>query len=403
MTVSLHARLAPSSADRWVNCSASPAMEAQHPEDEESEASREGTAAHWALEQLLAGVAPDKLLGLAAPNAVPVRKDMIDGAQLLVDDIHATLRPVGAALRVEERVDAQSLVHPDNWGTPDAYLLDRARRILHVWDFKFGHRYVDAWRNWQLIDYAACIMESEGLPGELADWSYTFTIAQPRNYAPEGPIRYWECPGAELAALVAQLRAAAWAASEPTASCHTGEHCRDCRAQWDCVANQRVGGATIDMAYAAQSTGMDVASLGLEGRQLRQAMQRLKARSEAVDARILGLIRSGQTVPHHALGWTKPRTIWREGVAWAVAAIGDMFGVNLRKGNFPTFPAEMVEAAQRAGVDLSVIDVPLVTPKQAVDMGIDAAVISDYAQTPPSSPKLVEQDDGMASRVFGNR
>lgn len=376
-----HARLAPSSADRWVGCPASPAMESQHPEDEESEASRDGTAAHWALEQLLAGVPPRGLLATAAPNGVPIRQDMIDGAMLLVDDIRPTqAAAAGIAIRIEERVDAASLIHPDNWGTPDVYMVDRARRVLHVWDFKFGHRYVDAYQNWQLVDYAACIMESEGLAHELGDWSYTFTICQPRNYSPEGPLRLWDAPGREVAHLVERLRIAAAAASAPAAQCRTGDHCRDCRAQWDCLANQRAGGASVDLAYRAQSTGMNAAELGLEGRVLRQALARLKARVDALDERILGLIRNGQTVPHHKLDWTKPREVWREGEAATVASIGDMLGVDLRKG-----------------------DVPLVTPKQAIAAGIDETVIRAYSTTPAASPKLVQSDESDAARIFGNR
>ena len=50
-----HAILAPSSAARWMQCGRSPSMEAAFPEEEESEAAREGTAAHWWWSEAMAG------------------------------------------------------------------------------------------------------------------------------------------------------------------------------------------------------------------------------------------------------------------------------------------------------------------------------------------------------------
>src|SRR5690606_21625670 len=50
-----HAILQPSSAARWVACTGSVKLEALYPEDTESEKAREGTAAHWALAEVLNG------------------------------------------------------------------------------------------------------------------------------------------------------------------------------------------------------------------------------------------------------------------------------------------------------------------------------------------------------------
>ena len=82
-----HAFLAPSSAGIWGpgGCPASPTVEAQYPEQEDSEKAREGTAAHWVASERLGG--RSVAVGELAPNGVVVDQDMIDGTDAYVADI----------------------------------------------------------------------------------------------------------------------------------------------------------------------------------------------------------------------------------------------------------------------------------------------------------------------------
>ncbi len=114
-------------------------------------------------------------------------------------------------------------------------------------------------------------------------------------------------------------------------------------------------------------------------------MWRLKARKDALDARILGLIRDGQTVPHWDKGWTKPLRRWKDGMRAAAASIGDMFGVEFRKP------------------DLGGIVTPREAGKILSGAGIDETVIAPYAEDPPGSMKLVAREDRDAARVYGIR
>src|SRR5690606_31107399 len=112
----------------------------------------------------------------------------------------SVLRHDTARAHVEERLAATSFL-PENWGTPDVWHFtpDRSGGLLLIWDFKYGHRFVDAFENFQLIDYVKLILERP----EFADMArrsinVVMTVVQPRNYHPLGPMRRWEETAAGL-------------------------------------------------------------------------------------------------------------------------------------------------------------------------------------------------------------
>lgn len=350
-------------------------MEALYPEDTESEESREGTAAHWYLTETAAGRDP----GPVAPNGYPINDEMRQAARGCLHrlaEIRAEATP-GLALRIEERVSAVATVHPDNWGTPDFYLIDFPRQYLYVIDYKYGHRYVDHRNNWQCIDYEACILESEGVPqGEWKNWTFVTTIAQPRNFSHKGTIRTSVMRGEVFCARVAELRAAAHEASDPQAPCRTGDHCRDCRAMTPCPANQQAGFNSIDVSRRSMPLDMSAVTVGIELRMIAQAIERLKARQTGLEATAEGMLRTGTRVPWWKLGNVQSRKKWKL-PADTVITMGRMMGVELAK------PLEAI------------------TPNQAEDAGIDPTIIEQLAERPSGAVRLEPADEDDADRVFG--
>lgn len=372
-----HARLAPSRASRWGPgaCPGSPAMEERYPEDEDSEEARQGTAAHWHVTETLSDREP--AMGTLAPNGYPIDAEMIECAESLLRDVRDTVAAAGPEhiLKIESRVSMALSVHPDNWGTPDIYLIDYTQKTLHIWDYKYGHRYVNAYRNWQMIDYSCGVFETHGI-SDWGPWRITITIGQPRNYAPEGPMREWALSGAELLRYAAQLATAAAKASQPDASLETGEHCRDCLAAHACPALQRAAMSAVDLSFGQSAIDMPAAAVGLELKILTAAGARIKARLDALQEHAIGLVKKGEVVPHWTMGRTQPRSKWKVPVA-DVTAMGNLFGVDLTK------PPEAI------------------TPPQAIKAGIDPAVITQYAETPLGSLKLEPLDDSAAAKAFG--
>lgn len=376
-----HARLAPSSAHIWVNCPGSVAMQAAQPPEEETDESREGTAAHWLLCRTLRKLVTED--GAVADNGVPINEEMREAIQEIVIDVNDTLKNCasGDYFQNEARVFAHAMIHPDNDGTPDVYFVQWSKKTLHIWDFKYGHRFVDVYRCWQLVDYAAACIETAGIK-DWQDWTFTFTIAQPRCYVRDelgGPLREWFTTGAELAPLFDQLRTAAAEAMQPGAPCKTGTHCLDCKAAWDCEANQRMGGACVDLIHAQQPLGMDNMAIGLEAKVLAEAMARVKARLEILEVKALAAIDRGESVPWHKLDWTQPRLGWIKEKQAEAAQLVAMFGVDVQPG------------------------VALPTPGQCIKQGVDETVIKPYTIKPHGSKKLARINDSSAAKVFGRR
>ena len=385
MAVNDHSPLAPSSAHIWApenGCRGSVALQQAYPQSEDSPEAREGTAAHWYVAELLNG--RDVPVGAIAPNGHPVTAEMVDCAFAILVDIRDTLKAAQSHdLRVEQKVFAES-VHEYSFGTPDAYLLDRPARTLHVWDYKYGHRFVDPAGNWQLLNYAIGIFDSEGLspirPGdwskpEWSGWRITLTIAQPRNFDPSGPLREWYTTGEALRdKYLPRLLQSAHEAMQPGAPYTTGEHCRDCSGRHVCPALQRAGALAMDVSLTAQPVELPPHAVGLELRQIHDAIKRLEARKTGLEEQALATIRGGTGVPFFTAEHASGREDWQVG-ADQVIALGDMLGVDVRKQ-------------------------AVLTPGQARKAGIPAEAIEGWTARPSGALRLKRVDDNAAKLAF---
>lgn len=358
-----HAFLAPSSAGIWGpdGCPASPTVEASYPEQEDSEKAREGTAAHEVAATRLIGEIVE--VGQITINGVPVDQDMIDGSEEYVADIlraKANASPA-SILHIERRVVIPS-ISPKNAGTPDAYLVDPQRRTVHLWDFKYGHRYVDVFENWQLLDYLCGIVDDLGLDNStLHRWQFSLSLYQPRNYHSSGQCRYWEIDGEQLIEFRERLREAAEEATAPDAPMRTGGPCRDCRGRAACTALHRAGGIAIDVANAPQLHVLPPAQLGQQLALVDDAIKRLGALKTGLEEQALSLIPQGKDVPGWKAEHARGRTRWTVPVT-EVMALGDIYGHNLLKPPEPITPAQ----ARKLGVDGAVIDAMSITPSGAL-------------------------------------
>lgn len=357
--MSAHARLPPSSAHQWLNCAGSLQLQEQYPQDGETEAAREGTAAHEVANALASG----QPVPAVASNGVPVTQEMIDCGQMFADEV------AGSGL-YEQRVH-MPMVHPtDCWGTFDAAKVDRDARRARVIDYKFGHGYVEAYRNPQLILYAMGLLHSIGLaPEEWHGWEIDLVVVQPRYYGSQGPVRRDWIDGTCLSQLAGIYAHSAAIALSPDAPTQTGPWCRNCSALTYCDSARKLSGTALEWSGARTSAAPTPDSVGAELAYIARAMRVLQDRQTvlhevgAAMPRVTGWTRAPK---YGRLGWTAPDA--------DVLALGDALGADLR-------------APVRA-----------ITPTQAKKL-IDAAVISEYAERPFTGLEFVPEP--RAEKILG--
>lgn len=369
--MSAHAVLAPSSAAIRVECSGSRALEAQFPEAEDSQESRDGTAAHWGAKELLHGRMIDT--GQIAENGVMLTDEMVDAAEMYAEHVASILPEFAGYPQYIEQPVSIATIHPECWGTPDHWVYKPGKLVVH--DFKFGHRYVEVFENWQLLEYVAGILDLVGVNGVTDEHTeVVMYIVQPRCYVGGSPIREWRTKAVHLRSAFNHLRNREEAAMRPDALCTPNPHCRDCRGRHACRALQAAGYEGMQYAESSIPFSLDPAALGVELRYLDRALKALEARRTGLAEQALSLIRSGKSVPWYNVAATQGRTRWIRPNA-EVLVIGDAMGINLRK------------------------DV-LLTPNQALDKGLDPKLVAGFSETPNGELKLIPDDGTKARKVF---
>ena len=369
-----HAKLAPSSASRRKACAGSRYMESLYPETEESQASADGTAAHWAASELLSGRTID--VGLIAENGVMLTDEMVEASQMYADTVFSVtgynpaLKPI-----IEERVGIET-VHPECWGTPDAWLFDKRLGVLYLWDFKFGHRFVDVFENWQLIEYAAGILESIGING-IADHHVTvhMTIVQPRCYVGGSPVRTWSVKAVDLRGYFNAARMFEERAIVDNATTTVSPECRDCSARHACPAAQRAAYDAMSVASTSVPFDLPPNALGAELRYIENAVEMLEARKSGLEQQALALAKRGVGIPFYTAEQGYGRERWNKPDE-EVIAMGNVMGVPL--------------------------SVPkLVTPKQAIKAGMNEEIVKMYTVTPRGEVTLKRDEGDKARKIFG--
>lgn len=370
-----HSFLPPSGAKAWSVCPMWATMNATFPQDDTPE-TLEGEAAHWVLsEALLTG----KLMseGEITPNGTPVTLEMIEGAELAAGFISPLMLEC-PTWKIEQSFLIPR-IHKDCFGTPDFWSYREG--VLNVVDYKFGHRFVDAFECLQLIAYAAGSIW--GLADQLATGVGTldqhlrvrFTIIQPRCYRQQSPIRTWEVHASDLRPYFNKLQYAAELATSQNPKAVTNPECRDCPGRHACQTLQEA--AYSDSEYSSQSTPLELppAAASLELRMMERALERLQSRVDGLRGQLVLQAKSGASLPHHALQQGYGRTTWTVSDA-EVLSLGALYNVDLSKPG-------------------------LKTPQQAKKLGIDDAVITAYSKTPMGEIKLIPHNSADARRVFG--
>ena len=348
-------RIRPSSAARIMQCPGSLQLSEKYPELEESPEAAEGTQAHDVCVQTLKGT-PVVMLKDAT-------EEMIEGAQMYCGDIWTTQAGVpGSNLHIESFIPCGN-VHPDNGGTPDAWMFDGANDIVYLWDYKFGHGFVDARDNWQLLDYAAGISK-QLQPSKTGNRKYVLTVVQPRNYHKLGPIRRWTIDEPTLRIYIDRMRERFAEAVGPEPECITGPECDYCPARHVCSTLQygvyKAGVIAGDSIPVEMSPG----AMATELQMIDRFADLLKSRASGLSQQIESMIKAGERVPGYQLERSTGRERWIDGAAGTLA----MLEIDIRKTD------------------------AYVTPNRAIKAGAPAELVKQFTERPLGELKLAKSE-----------
>lgn len=382
MLENAHSILPPSSAHIWGapnGCTGWVKMMESVPEQESTEAALDGEASHEIGEQIIkretgSGNWPVLKEGETASNGVVVTDEMIEGAELYAGNFlgvfweHADILDIKAG--TETRVEINR-VHQKCFGTVDAWLYDPAMNILYIWDYKFGHLFVEVFENLQAICYAGGLAREHSIP---EDCKVVFRIVQPRTFTSEGPVREWKTTMAGLLPYFTTLSTQAAKALSDRAELNTGPHCRYCDARFNCQPATQAGVGLFELA--AKPLPMDASPelIGLQLSIVQRAAEQLKALGTGYEEQLKSLIKSGKAVP----GWGVQPAEGREG--WTcpveqVISLGELLGLNLGKPG-------------------------VVTPNQARKLGMDEATIGALSARKQNGLKLIKETGVKLKKLF---
>jgi hypothetical protein len=376
----VHAVIAPSSLARIVQCPGSLVLCKPY-EDAVTPQSREGTVAHevamfYAVASGRDGIAPDSNCGILPKvgdeiEGVRVDQEMIEGAKMYAEALE------GFAGNPEQTINIPR-IHPTLcFGTPDFWQYSKNTRTLRITDYKYGHAYVEVFENYQLIAYAAGILDKLAAEGVLLEFEtiVEFMIVQPRCYSADSPVRTWTTSPTNLRSLINLAATAAELALSDDPPTQTGPECLHCDARANCDTASRAGSALVQFTGRAEALAQTGADMGVRLNLINAAILMLKAVGSGLEEQIIATLRAGKSVPFFKVDYSKPRETWAKSVA-EVKLLGQLSGVVLVKDDY----------------DL--------TPKQAVKAGIDRAVIDKYSFTPNGAAKLVPDKLSTAQRIF---
>lgn len=365
-----HARLMPSAAAQTLQCHASVQLQEQYGLPEDQTSAEEGVAAHWVMAEMLEGVIVEP--GSRAPNGVDVTEEMVDGAELLRDDVIEKLGPDWRSMIVVEQPLPPSVFGPDVWGTPDVRTANGVTP-RRVWDYKFGHGLHEVYRHAQLLVYGA-------LMDPTLSEDFEFTIVQPRAYHRDGPVRSWRTSLTEHFEMWDALRDAFDEALSPDPKYRTGPECRYCSARHACPELARQ--SSVDREWSRYNLvidpGVDMppGAISYELSEIDEALEILKARRTGLEEQAKHLIRIGLSVPSWEIGRGRGSTIWIQPVSH-VLNMGAMYGKDLAK-------------PPRA-----------ITPKQAIAAGMDPDLVRFASKHVSGEERLQRNNGERARRAFG--
>lgn len=342
--------LAPSRANLWYRCALSATayrsgadidVFPREATEDEADARREGSAAHWVAETVLRGDVPTAAaqVGKQAPNGWTITPDIATRVQGYCDYVRSfgSVTTVERAATVDVQMDDGS-VRTIIRGRFDAHTTGGTDETLRLFDYKNGWKVVEADQNLPLLCYAAALWRGHE-PVELH-------VYQPQPYHPDGKARVWRMSPAEMWAQRAELIERAANALDPEPIGNPGAHCTDCELAGACYALTQNAYAAHERIRHRALVKMNPDELANELTFLRIADKMVSTRLKAVEGEMAGRMQRGEFFR----GWLRAATHGHRVLTVTPETVGIITGLDPYR-KVPKTPAEL----EREGANPDVI------------------------------------------------
>lgn len=370
-------KLNPSHAHRRLACPGSLRMCENLPPLENTER-EEGILAHEYLSWYLKSRA--RLTDGYFEDEYKITPEMKFGADLVWDaivDMYGV--PEGGPWGIETRITALRISETST-GYVDVWLFSRATRELFVFDYKFGHAFVSARDNPQLVIYASGLTSEFGERGILPEGCIPlkthFIIVQPRCFQSEKKVRTATYTYEEFLKLEALVRESEQAALQEDAPCIPNVECKYCPARAQCGPLQESAISAIEPATERVLKHLTPREAGNELRFLKHTKKILDARVEALETEATQFIKKGKNVPFYKLEPGQSKLNWTASTIEEIRIAGDLLGIK----NFSR--------------------IELITPTQAIAAGMNKEYVDSKSARVAGGLKLKEVDLEEAANEF---
>lgn len=322
----------------------------------------EGNAAHWLIEQVSKKLfAADELIDRKAPNGIFISGDMVEN-----------IEPYLNGEAKDGYVEYETTFRGENWEIlcrADRVKYDFSNETLYIDDFKYGWRIIEPEENWTLIAHAIGFLTNNNVPPPK---KIKFTIYQPKPYHPKGKIRSWEIDSNQLGLYYGRLIAIL---TNPNDTLSTGEHCHKCPSMTNCPASVKAGMNAIDVSETAYNDNINNNDLSFMLDTLTRASNVIKQTLDAYSELALHRVKQGQIVKNYSIDNQLSNQIWHDYVTKEI--VFALTGKNIEKKN------------------------ELITPTQALKLGIDETIVKSLSDRKIKGVKLIKIDENTkAQKLF---
>jgi len=359
--------LSASGAKIWRRCPGSGLLSAMAPKvDRGNSASLEGKLAHTIAEYMFnKGIKSVPFLMDLFKDAT---EDMCTDTANYVSYVNS-FNTVPGGIKVETIVPCSKIFKGISDGNVDAYISDKENQTLHVFDLKYGYRYVEVEKNDQLMIYAASLWRAPKV---------VLHIYQPRSYDGARPDRSFTIDKADLDKEIGLLKSDLSRVSGGDPFLHTGTHCLYCKGRWGCKALREKVSSGV-----AFTRGFDF-SVSLDSEDASVSLALMEQTSEELKYIITGM----KEILTQKLKDGEPSTLYR---------------YTLGRGNsvWDVSPGIVKELGEQFNVETS--QEKLISPAQAKKKGIPEKIVDSMITRPITGAKLRKVSKKKAQMAFGKK